>query len=252
MRLSWSAWLALPFLFSSGCEGDNCGPTSEWPTCGTADGDNASSNDKDGEESGDGKTPPKDQGSGTKKDAGKASGSLDAGASTPVTADPDGNGEFGAGDAGDAGGDAHVPSFDGGLVEHCTVDSDGRDAGACFGVYCDVAQSVFRSVASDQGACLGAQDLALACDGELARVVAKCAQEDVLMLGFGRNVALCAARAPTLQTASEGCIACYVDEILCALQECLAPCFSGSSADCTTCRRDHCGAAFSSCAGLPD
>jgi hypothetical protein len=248
MRLSWSAWLALPLLCSVSCEGgDSCGPTSDWPTCSTGesggkpdDGANASDDEGSG--------PPKGDGSGTKRDAGKKpSTMLDGG--SPVTP---GEG-LNAGDAGFDGGDGAVAPipFDGGLA-HCTIDSDGRDAGACFGVYCDVAQGVFSKLASDRGACLGADDLALACDGELARVVAQCAQDDVLMLSFGRGVALCAARAPTLANASESCIGCYVDEMLCALQNCLAPCLSGSSEDCTSCRRERCGADFSGCSGLPD
>jgi hypothetical protein len=253
MRLSWSALLAFPLLCSGSCEGNSCGPTSEWPTCGT--GDNASGTDDEGQ--GNGNTPPKDDQStgGGRKDAGRGPGSwMDAGASKPEP--PPLSGEESenaadAGDAGDAGVDARVGSFDGGL-EGCTIDSDGRDAGACFGVYCDVAQSTFSALASDQGACLSQSELALACDGELARVVASCAQDDVLMLGFGRTVALCAARAPSLASASEACIGCYVDEMLCALQRCLAPCLSGSSAECTRCRRESCGSDFSSCSGLPE
>ncbi|HEX5659110.1 MAG TPA: hypothetical protein VFX59_18075 [Polyangiales bacterium] len=164
----------MPFLFSSGCEGDNCGPTSEWPTCSQGSDTPSSFDDDDNSENGGGKDPPKD-GSGTKRDAGKGSApSLDAGVAPPLTP-----GEDFASDAGDAGTDSQVTSFDGG-IESCTIDSDGRDAGACFGVYCDVAQR------------------------------------------------------------------------LCALQRCLAPCLSGASAECTSCRREQCGTAFSSCSGLPD
>jgi hypothetical protein len=247
MRLSWSAWLALPLLCSPGCEGDSCGPTSDWPTCNT---DESGGSPGDGANAGDGEEgegPPKG-GSGTKRDAGKRpSTNLDGGSVLTPGAD------MGTNDAGVDAGDGAVDliPFDGGLG-HCTIDSDGRDAGACFGVYCDVAQGMLSKLVSDRGACLGADDLTLACDGELARVVANCAQEDVLMLSFGRTVALCAARAPTLANASEGCIGCYVDEVLCALQNCLAPCLSGSSDECTSCRRENCVADFSACSGLPD
>lgn len=258
MRLSWSALLAFPLLCSGSCEGNSCGPTSEWPTCGTG-GDNASGSDDD-ENQGEGEEPVKNPNTGGgKRDAGVVSRdagrkpsdeyTMDAGTSKPEP--PPLSGGDGASDAGDAGVDARVNSFDGGL-EGCTIDSDGRDAGACFGVYCDVPESTFRTLVSDQGACLSADDLALACDGELSRVVASCAQDDVLMLGFGRTVALCAGRAPSLASASEACIGCYVDEMLCALQSCLAPCLSGSSAECTSCRRDRCGSDFSSCSGLPN
>jgi hypothetical protein len=247
MRLSWSAWLALPLLCSSGCEGDSCGPTSDWPTCGTPTSGGQPDSDDESNAGDNGKEPPT---GGGKRDAGKPGSIMrDAGSTRPPGVDEGASNADGGVDAGD--GAVDVISFDGGLA-HCTIDSDGRDAGACFGVYCDVAQGVFSKLVSDRGACLGADDLALACDGELARVVASCAQDDVLMLSFGRTVALCAARAPTLAKASEGCIGCYVDEVLCALQSCLAPCLSGSSDDCTSCRREHCASDFSSCSGLPD
>ncbi len=251
MRLSWLAWLGLPLLCSASCESaDSCGPTSDWPTCnqGTPSGSGTDDNSESPTNN-----PPKDPGGG-KKDSGSTKPpalDIDAGvrsdASSPAESDLDG----GKGAAGDAAGDGDVPSFDGGPTG-CTIDSDGRDAGACFGVYCDVSQAMFSKLVSDQGACLGAGDLALACDGELARVIAKCAQDDVLMLGFGRTVALCAARAPSLASASEGCIGCYVDETLCALQSCLAACLSGSADDCTQCRRENCRSGFSDCSGLPD
>jgi hypothetical protein len=117
-------------------------------------------------------------------------------------------------------------------------------------VYCNVPRAEFSSLASAAGACSG-DDLALACDGEFSRVVSQCAQDDVLSLGFGRTVALCAGRAPSLAKASEGCVSCYVDELLCALENCLTPCLSGSASDCTSCRLDSCSRDFRTCSGLP-
>jgi hypothetical protein len=260
MRLTWSRWLVLPLLCSSSCEsGDNCGPTSEWPSCAT--GDNAGSPSEPVQGGGDddsAEEPPK-PGGGSKKDAGKAStgvmdaGVRDAASQAPSTSDGESSGASGDGgaDAGDGGApvDARVQTIDGGPAD-CTIDSDGRDGGACYGVYCSVPQAEFSSLASAAGACSGG-DLALACDGEFSRVVSQCAQDDVLALGFGRTVALCAGRAPSLAKASEGCVSCYVDELLCALENCLTPCLSGSAGECTSCRLDRCGLEFRTCSGLP-
>jgi hypothetical protein len=242
----------LPALCSVSCDsGNNCGPTSDWPTC--ANGDETAGNGDDNGAS----SPPSRDPDHTKKDAGAGKTThLDAGAVlTPgCSSCYDGVGGADAGDAGADAGDARVQSIDGGAP--CTIDSDRRDAGLCYGVYCEVPQSSFVKLASDKSvssaACLDANDLSLACDGEISRVVAACTQDDVLSLGFGRTVAICAARAPSLSLASDACIDCYVDEMLCALENCLAPCLSDASSECTSCRREHCESDFSSCSGLPN
>jgi len=260
------------------------GPTSDWPTCNQGDdreptsGDpsDRSDNGAEGPQStGDDEssmpskpvTPRKDAGSVVSKaDAGKATGSaMDAGAVNAGEPSTPANGGEVA-DSADAGvPDAHVaPSEDGGTHgvdsgldggrvpgSACSSESDGRDAGACFGVYCATTPDQLASSLSARGACLANRDLALVCDGELSRVVDDCAQDNARSLGFGSTVRACARAADSLEQASPGCIDCYVDERLCAVENCLTTCLAGRSMACTECRASRCGAAFASCSGLP-
>lgn len=215
------------------------------------------------------------------KDAGKTSNIADAGSRPAV---PGAGGESEQPDAADAGvpdggieplDDGGMRGVDGGLdggmrrdasVGHdssvpsdasrptggsCTNDSDGRDAGACFGVYCTTSVDQLSSHLSSEGACIAHADLALVCDGELPRVVDECAQDNALSLGFGSSVRSCARAANSLEKASPDCIDCYVDERLCSVENCLTPCLAGRAMACTECRATRCGAAFAACSGLP-
>jgi len=252
---------------------------SESPSKGEEDGPDLS-----------GAEPPRDNGTKKDAGKGPIQGAMDAGSSTkPET--PPGLGEPSAGgDASDAGSlldasapsdgesDAGVPAdaqvhdggrpsgLDGGVPSRdsgapradagdagasCTLDSDGRDVGACFGVYCHASAEELSSNLSDRGQCLSSGDVELVCDGELSRVVDGCAQDNALALGFGSMIRECAREADTLSDASPGCIDCYVDEILCAVDNCLTPCLAGRSASCTECRTSRCGGAFQRCSGLP-
>jgi hypothetical protein len=252
--------------------------------------DNASSDEDDGDEQSTPPTPGKDPAGPTKKDAGSAAGAKDAGkapitvdAGTAVPSTPNTGGESGPADSADAGVpdggkpvddggmrgvdgglDGGVPrdggnGFDGGAPHDagrptgssCTNDSDGRDAGACFGIYCTASADQLASNLSSAGACLASADLALVCDGELARVVDDCAQDNALALGFGSSVRSCARAADSLDKASPGCIDCYVDERLCSVENCLTVCLAGRAMACTECRATRCGAAFAACSGLP-
>ncbi len=120
----------------------------------------------------------------------------------------------------------------------------GVDAGMCDGGVCT------SSVRAPAGACTQPDDLALACGGQIASVVAACAEDDVLGLGTGRSVATCARRDATLGAASPGCIDCYVQEVLCAAQNCFVPCLAGFSEECRLCRLAFCGEALQGCSGL--
>ncbi|HEY6880272.1 MAG TPA: hypothetical protein VI299_19745 [Polyangiales bacterium] len=255
MRLAWSGLLGVPLFCSLfGCDpGDNCGPTSEWPKC-----NNETSGTGGGKGAAD-PSAPRPSTDDSKRDAGRRpSVNLDAGASTPAKgADDEGEEASSDGDTStlDAGvfdaGDASAPVDDGGSDEGCLIDSDRRDAGACFGMYCGMPQTEFAKRVDHVGACLGTEDLALACDGELTRAVSDCAQDGVFALGFARALASCAQHKPSLATASTDCVNCYVDEVLCALDNCLAPCLNGAALDCTSCRRAHCSDDFRFCSGLP-
>jgi len=249
------------------------GPISDWPrgnsdkggddessavedddgTGGAADGDDESSPGDDSSPI----TPPR--GTGSAKDAGKAA-AVDAGAATGGNldagviggqvpgAESQSDGGLTDGGATDATfGDASIEPLPG---PTCTMTSDARAAGGCYGSYCDVAQSSFMS-AEPSGACRSDEERSLACDGEISRVVAECAQRDALAIGLGRSVAACAERTTSLESVGDACLDCYVDEIVCSLRSCLVACLDGSSAACSECRASRCGPAFLDCSGLP-
>lgn len=111
MRWSWSlGLLGLLLLCGTGCEGDSCGPTSDWPTCGTPPPSGASPDEGSNE-------PPRGNPGSTD---GSPSLGLDAGsAAHPMDAGVD------ASDASD------VTSFDGD-VEACVIDPNGRRQGDPF------------------------------------------------------------------------------------------------------------------------
>lgn len=268
------------------------GPTSDWPgrdrdrgedkpeeadddeSASDDDADPNDGNGKDDMSSEPGTKPTPGKGSGASKDAG-AAGRADGGAARPPDsmADagiPNAGGDSSASDA-DAGGDADGGRYDGGDTDggrddggtqadagagdggafgECTSDSDRRGFGACYGLYCAMTPGEIAEEARIEGAC--ASDLALACDGEIARVVSECAEANVLALGAWRAVSRCAERTASLSEVSAACLDCYVDEVLCAATSCLSECLSSDDAQsCSTCRLTRCGDAFRACSGLP-
>jgi hypothetical protein len=254
-------WVGL--FASAGCFS---GPTSDWPfsdedkggptssggvseeapkpsTQKPASGTGGSKDGRAESDQGSGKSPPNapgvpaagsDSSSGS-LDAGRPAIGLDAGVAAPR----------GDASASDGGSDSALPSAP------CSGDQDGPSYGACYGVYCAIDEERMQQSAQPSGACSSDEELSLACDGEITRVVAECAQDDALMLGLGNTVARCARRAPSLSRVGSDCMDCYVDEMLCAARNCLASCLAGESADCTSCRLTRCGGAFRSCSGLP-
>ena len=255
MRLSFPALLSL-LCASAACTG---GPTSDWPNHNTGDNsdDNAPPKTTGGAKtpsSGTSKPSVATGGSGTTApvltpphagvpslDAGTASQADDT-TSTPST--PATGGESSASDAG-------VPMGLDGSTGFCTVGPAAHDGG-CADASClsNVHQALGNGM-SQPGQCRGADDVALACAGELSSVVSACAMDDARALGMGGTVSECARSAPSLERASDSCIDCYVSETLCTVQNCLTLCLAGRSSDCTSCRTERCGAAFQACSGLP-
>jgi hypothetical protein len=211
----------------------------------TGDDDDSSDDDvgDDGSDD-DSTTPPRDSG---KRDAGAIGGgkgpmadagspALDAGTASPPN---------GGADSADGGADGGEPGAS------CTPTSDARSYGGCYGPYCDRNERSLASATEPAGACSGEGDLALSCDGEISRVVLDCAQRQVLSLGMGRSVLACAQRVEELSDVSDGCLDCYVDEVVCSLRNCLVACLESDSNDCGMCRATNCGGAFAACSGLP-
>lgn len=133
----------------------------------------------------------------------------------------------------------------------CTIDSSPRTQDACGGWYCDLMASDMLQRSSARGACIDEHERALACSGDIGRVVAGCAQDDALMLGLGYSVSRCAQRSDALAGVAAECIDCYVEEVICSTRNCFASCLTGSASECSSCRLERCAAAFSTCSGLP-
>jgi hypothetical protein len=276
----------LALLCSSvGCFG---GPTSDWPSKSSddkgpgsptsgADEDEDSTSDPKDDEDGPGKSPTPstdddNDGRGGGGESPPGAGSADAGASARLDAGaPTGDGGIASDGATSdatssdaASSDAtssdaarsdatssDAASSDAASGEMCTLESDRRRFGACYGVYCGMTPGELVAKSQPAGACTSAMELELACDGEIARVVSQCAESNALMLGTGRSVARCATRSDSLSQVSAACVDCYVEEVLCAATSCLASCLSSDAVGCTECRVSKCGPQFRTCSGLP-
>jgi hypothetical protein len=176
-------------------------------------------------------------------------GPLDAGA---APADAGGNADAGIGpggpDAGPSdGGVESGPASDAGL---CPTEARARVDGGCQGSYCSLTLGGLGGLVLP-GACSAEATLRLICDAQLARKTAQCAQDNALSLALGSSVRSCLRRDPQLAPVESGCVDCYVTELMCTLSNCLATCVAGFELECTSCRRQACGPAFTSCSGLP-
>jgi len=161
----------------------------------------------------------------------------------------DGDGDGLPGEDGDSSSDGGAPPD--ADVPMCSSGSDGRPAGFCYGLYCATTLDELTDDAAPSAACGATAELELACDGQISRVIAKCAEQSALSPALESAIAECANDDATLTAASDTCLACYVDETLCVLQNCLAPCISGKPERCESCRSEKCSAAFETCSGLP-
>jgi hypothetical protein len=271
---SYRAFLAL-LCASVGCfggapdDGDRPerkfgGPTSDWP--GRNNGDEAPSKGASDDSDDEGEIDePADQGTVPPptlpgaKDAGKGTGGVGKPMSDAGVANSGGS----SGAMSDAGSPSTAPpsvdqpessdggSADGGAGGMCTAESDRRGFGACFGVYCAMTPGELAADAQSAAACSSDLELMLACDGEISRVVAQCAEDNVLTLGAGRTVTRCAERADALSEVGPACLDCYVEEVLCAATQCLTACLSSDARSCSDCRLLRCGEDFRACSGLP-
>lgn len=188
-------------------------------------------------------------GGGTTGGGGIAGGSpLDAGA---TAGDAGGDVDAGAGPGPDAGpSDGAIeagPISDAGL---CPSEARARVDGGCQGSYCSLTLDALGGLALP-GACSAEATLRLICDAQLAQKTAQCAQDNALSLALGSSVRSCLRRDPQLAPVESGCVDCYVTELMCTLSNCLATCVAGFDLECTSCRRQACGAAFTTCSGLP-
>lgn len=183
---------------------------------------------------------------------------LDAGAPFPADAGPGEVGDAGAdADSGadDAGADADSGADDAGDGDPpdgqapCTASSTARSADGCSGQLCDTTLAALTGSVS-QGACSQPAALALACDGQLARSAALCAQASTSSLWFDNAVRGCLRSDRALGDVSSDCRDCYADELLCTLSHCLVACVAELAQECTACRALHCGSAFSACSGV--
>lgn len=148
-------------------------------------------------------------------------------------------------------------SSEGGLVP----DAGARDAGttpdgslppdACDGPFAGLSARELEARAVPYSACNKPQALSMACNGQLAQATSRCAQASALMFPFQTGVASCLREDPALRDVPRACLDCYASDVLCALAECLVPCFDGTADSCKQCRQQHCSATFATCSGLP-
>ncbi|MFT3924664.1 MAG: hypothetical protein QM778_19140 [Myxococcales bacterium] len=157
----------------------------------------------------------------------------------------DGDGEF-EGDLGASGDAGALPT----LPDRPCGPTD-QDAGVPDGgVVITYDQLVMSAVPG--GACTSLQELDLVCDGAIQASVGRCNEQSLSdSAGFGL-VKDCVLGDPKVDGASDACVDCYLSANQCTLLNCLAACLVPvSSTACNQCRIDNCGAAFSTCSGLP-
>ena len=114
-------------------------------------------------------------------------------------------------------------------------DGETCDGGLCF--------------AEDAGACTNASDLAIIEDADLAAITTDVAVQCL----FAADVAGCVLEGVVDATGvSADCAGCYVEQVLCAINSCLAQCAppNQDSEACSTCTADNCDDLFAPCSGI--
>ncbi len=103
--------------------------------------------------------------------------------------------------------------------------------------------------AMGEGACTNEADLAIVTTVDVTAAATTAGTECL----FAADPGACANEKVIDETGvSAGCSACYVEQILCAIDNCLAQCAppNQASEDCGTCRAEFCTPLFEPCSGL--
>lgn len=135
--------------------------------------------------------------------------------------------------------------------------ASGASATQCVGTYASLSATQFNAQTSSGKAC--SSDAASICSNDVTTLVGTCGKTCYLQAAQDDEsqaacVAPCIQQAVTSPKAlSDSCIDCYVADVACARDLCLAQCgFTPNSPDCAQCRADnHCASAFYACSGLP-
>jgi hypothetical protein len=106
------------------------------------------------------------------------------------------------------------------------------------------------TASTSSGACSDEASLSLACDGQITRSAALCAQDSATSLWSDDAVRSCLRSEPSLEAVPDACLDCYADELRCTLSHCLVSCVTAVGDECSACRAQQCGAAFSLCSGI--
>jgi len=135
----------------------------------------------------------------------------------------------------------------------CGDDGCGNICGSCPGEeLCDgEGQCVPEGGPIGEGACTNPEDLAVI---EATDVPAFTQEAAMSCFGGGGDMGACVLSALTEGTdISEECGTCYVDTVLCIVDNCISVCMAEPEGDeCTSCQEEFCNAAFAECSGLGD
>jgi hypothetical protein len=133
----------------------------------------------------------------------------------------------------------------------------GAGATQCVGTYAAVSAADFAARTTSGKGC--SSDTASICGNDVTALVGTCGKTCFLQAASDDDsqaacVAPCITQAVTTpQVLSDSCIDCYVQDVACARDLCLAKCgVTPGSPECAQCRADNgCAAAFYGCSGLP-
>jgi len=133
----------------------------------------------------------------------------------------------------------------------------GSSVTQCVGNNAEFTHAEFVAQTQDGKACSEASDVTTVCANNMPVVGGTCGKGCLGMDNEGTCVAECIQDALTMahsEPLSVGCLTCYVEDVGCARDNCLAPCgLNPSSEACFTCRTDKgCVDAFYECSGLPE
>lgn len=135
-----------------------------------------------------------------------------------------------------------------------TAGTAGAAATQCAGIYAEFSASAFATGTTSGKGC--AADEAEICGTDVTTIVgtvgASCYQNPDHSDG-AQDACVQAGIADQLKTLSAACTNCYVADVACARDKCLADCgLSPGSVKCAQCRAENgCASSFYDCSGLP-
>ncbi|MFZ5890398.1 MAG: hypothetical protein ACOY0T_04950 [Myxococcota bacterium] len=140
------------------------------------------------------------------------------------------------------------------LAAACGDDDDSTpNTVTCKFPYTDRTDVTLKAATSTTGKCYA--DVATVCGNDMIQVASNCGVSCNAAGGDTATQLACTQKCiqdNATPKPSDDCTGCYVANVACSIQFCLAQCVGGATPACNACRIDSgCTAAFYTCSGLP-